>query len=100
MSQKIFSEDMQDVIFDSDLGPELTYYLGKNPTEAARLRGLLRIQVTKELGRLEDRFQAAVKRPKSKAPNPLNKVDGGKDVVVGKESTKQFADRRNKELHG
>lgn len=46
-------------IVSSENGPQLKYYLAKNPDEAARLSKLNPIQVAREVGRIESRFSTS-----------------------------------------
>jgi hypothetical protein len=68
---------MAETIQESDNGPELAYFLGKNPKEAARIAALSPFLQAKELGRLESKLTAAPPATKtSSAPEPINPVKG------------------------
>jgi hypothetical protein len=66
---------MAEIIRDSDVGPDLAYHLGKNPTEAARIAALPSTRQAVELGKLEARVTAPKPLPKQ-PPAPVNPVSG------------------------
>lgn len=83
-------DDFDDVVYDetlpitrdmalaiqlSDVGPELAYHLGKNPTEAARIAKLHPLAQARELGKLEAKVASAEPpaRP-STAPDPIRPI--------------------------
>ncbi len=66
---------MAEIIRDSDTGPDLAYYLGKNVQEAARIAALPATRQAKELGRLEERITAPKPLPKQ-PPTPVSPVGG------------------------
>lgn len=72
----VFSPTLSQEILDSELGAEIGYYLAKNPDEALRLSSLPPSRVAKEIGKLEVRFTSVSKRTVSKAPPPINPLDG------------------------
>lgn len=71
-------------VVESDLGPQLAYYLAQNPDEARLLRGMSPTAALRMLGRLEDRLAPEKAEPKkeekpkaaepekSKAPPPID----------------------------
>lgn len=77
-------------ILESEAGPQLAYYLAKNPDEARRLANMSYTESIKMLGRLEDRLgdlsadeapakreAAGSKSPEvSKAPKPIDPIRG------------------------
>jgi hypothetical protein len=80
------SAPMADEIRASDIGPEMLYYLGKNPDEASRISRLSERAAIRELvkleGRLLDEKSRAGKKPVSKAPPPPSKrVKGASDSL-------------------
>lgn len=80
------SEAMVPAILSSEHGPDLMYYLGQNPKEAARIARLSPIAAARELGKLEAKLsEPPAKRP-SKAPEPINPVGGRADA--GKDPSK------------
>ncbi len=66
---------MATVIKDSELGPDLAYHLGKNPTEAARIALLPVHRQAVELGKLEVRIGTPKPLPKQ-PPDPVQPVSG------------------------
>lgn len=66
---------MAQVIQESDLGPEVAYFLGKNPKDAERISRLSPFLQAKELGRIEDKIASTPAAPKpSKAPEPISPI--------------------------
>ncbi len=67
--------EMVDLIAESELGPDVAYHLGKNPTEARRLAGMSGPALAREIGRLEARLTAPKATPKIPAA-PIKPVTG------------------------
>lgn len=92
---------MAQVIVESDLGPQLQYYLGQNPDEAARIRALPDIQQLRELARIEGRLSVpSAPAPISAAPKPIKPIPAATepvDVDPENESMDAYAARRRKE---
>ena len=80
VTQPIFAPDVSTAILSSDYGPEIGYYLAKNPAENIRLHSLDPVALGRELGRLEFKFGEASKRIVSSAPPPINPVVGNDSV--------------------
>jgi len=76
ISAPIFSPAVSQEVLDSEYGAEIGYYLAKNPDEALRLSSLPPSRVAKEIGKLEVKFTSVSKRTVSKAPPPINPLDG------------------------
>lgn len=77
------SEAMAEAAFTSEKGPELLYFLGTNPEEAARISQLSPYQAAMEMGRLEAKFTSQPARNQSRAPDPLEPVTpGGGNTTV------------------
>lgn len=84
-------------IVESDAGPQLGYYLAKNPDEFNRLRALSPIRAIAELGKLEIKLEKPAEPEKktdaaplqqiSKAPAPIEPLDG-KSTPVTKDPAK------------
>lgn len=68
------NEGMAEFISESELGPDLAYYLGKNPSKAAEISRLSPIKAARELTRLEAELASKPKAQPSKAPEPINPV--------------------------
>lgn len=62
-----------DLIMESDLGPQIAYYLGKNPAEARDFAGMSMTKKALFIGRLEERLTAPPAAPKrvTQAPEPI-----------------------------
>lgn len=66
------------LITESDVGPQVAYWLSQNRQEAARIASLDPYSQAFEMGRIEQRITAApVARKVSNAPAPVPKVGGG-----------------------
>ena len=66
---------MADTIRESDIGPDLAYYLGSNPKEADRISKLSPLVQAKELGKLEAKLADSPPTKKtSSAPAPIAPV--------------------------
>lgn len=73
------SKDLQSMILESDLAPQLMYDLASKPEEIERLNGLKGTQLAKALGVLEDRLSKnseskKAKQTTTKAPAPISPV--------------------------
>lgn len=83
VNRPVFSPEMVSALYDSDHGPEIAYFLGKNQTEAAKIAGLPPAQQYRELGRLEARFTATgERRSVSAAPEPITPVTGTAGTIT------------------
>jgi hypothetical protein len=72
---------MADAITDSNLGPQVSYWLGQNPHEAARIASLPPIRQVAEIGQLEGRLGSGQVAPKATAaPTPPRTVSGGRSA--------------------
>lgn len=54
-------------IVEADLGPEISYYLAKNPEEVRLLKGMSVTTALRTLGKLEDRLEREKEAPKTEA---------------------------------
>lgn len=77
------SNDMVNVLLDSDKGHELAYYLGKNPGEAARIFNLPAHRQAYEMGKIEAKLAGPTQKTKTNAPVPTSPV-GGKEIPAKK----------------
>ena len=69
------TNEMVGTVMGSPQGPELLYYLGKNPGEAERLSKMPPLDMAREMGRLEATKLVKEKAPSvSKAPKPAPKL--------------------------
>lgn len=94
---------MAEVIAESDIGPQVAYYLAKNPDEASRIAALSPIQTARELGKIEARLTTAKAAPKAttKAPPPPPKITATDTEVEpdpDKMSVNQWLKWREKQL--
>ena len=84
------SDDIRDAIIESDVGPQMLYYLAENSEFAQKLSGMTPRAALKELGKLEARLEKQTEKPadqksstpiakvaQSKAPPPINPIKGG-----------------------
>lgn len=106
------SPAMADTIEESDEGPALIYFLGKNRGVAAKIAQLSPLGAAREIGRIEERLQnerKAAKEAKSvvtKAPPPAPKIEGSHAVIDAspdspesdKLSIEDWVKKRNKQL--
>lgn len=82
---------VQQLILESEQGPELTYALAKNPQEFERICKLSPIAAARELGRFESKLNPQTVEKKSeetkttKAPAPINPV-GSKSTSTSQKS--------------
>lgn len=68
---------MKDAITGDDHGPEVIYYLGKNPEVAARIAGLSPLKQASEIGRLAERLGSAPQAKKvTQATAPRKTLQG------------------------
>jgi len=78
------NSDMAQVIAESDDGPALAYYLGKNVEIAERISQLSPLAAAREMGRIEAKLAAEREKAKektvSKAPAPTPKLEAGNDA--------------------
>jgi hypothetical protein len=60
LNDNSFTEPMVVFIFESDHGPDVTYYLGRHRDELARIAALSPIRQASELGKIEAKIQAEI----------------------------------------
>ncbi len=71
-----------DVIMESEFAAELTYHLGKHPTEAYDIASLPPHKQAAAIARLEAKFSAPQPRRHSNAPPPSPVISGGSTVTA------------------
>jgi len=71
-----FTDAVRELVIESDVGPQLTYHIAKNPSIANKLNSLPPLQAAKEIARLEDTLSKPSTKA-TKAPAPLTTVKGG-----------------------
>ena len=86
----VVSNEIRDSILESDVGPQLLYFLASDEDFAKKLTEMPVIKALKEIGKLEARFERkeepkVATAPRSKAPEPIKTLSGGKagaDVLI------------------
>lgn len=69
------TDSMAEAIQSSEIGPDVAYYLGSNPKEAARIAQLSPIQQAREIGKIEVKVATTPPTKKtSSAPAPITPV--------------------------
>jgi hypothetical protein len=100
-------EEMQQIdlttrraIVESDLGPNILYYLAKNPDEFERIADLSPLRQIAEIGKLEDKVAKPPAKKASNAPDPIKPVGTKASVEVSPENMtdKQFAEWRRSQI--
>ena len=66
--------DMAEFIAESDYGPDVAYYLGKNPAKAAAIANMSPIKAARELSKIESEMASKPQAKPSKAPEPITPV--------------------------
>lgn len=77
---------MTEAIIDSEHGPAVAYYLGKNPQEAARISQLNPVSQAREIGRIEAKL-TSTRQTKQPASAPVNPV-GARAATTTKDPAK------------
>ena len=75
VTQDIYGEDLTGELLEREKGADMAYYLGKNPTIAARLSALPYDQMIEAVDGLEKQFNVETKKV-SEAPSPLGIIEG------------------------
>jgi hypothetical protein len=95
------SANMAFAIADSEKPADLSYWLGKNPDECARIHALPPIRQIYELGRIEAKLTAPEVKAPTPKPTPIKPV-GQRSGTTGKDpaemSTEEYAAHRNAQL--
>ncbi len=66
--------EMAEFIADSDMGPDVAYYLGKHPSEAAKIAQMSPIKAARELTRIEAEVGSKPAVKTSSAPAPITPI--------------------------
>lgn len=97
----VVSLTMAQIIIESEMGPQLQYYLGAHPEEAARIHALPEAQQLREMGRIEGRLSAPTPpAPISAAPKPIKPIPAATEPEATdpeNESMEAYAQRRRKQ---
>ncbi len=64
---------MAGACFESEVGPDIAYYLGKHPEETRAIAKLPPVRQAAAIGRIEERLLASAKRPTSQPSEPAPK---------------------------
>ena len=74
------TESMAELIAESDMGPQIAYFMGKNPAEARGIASMGKTQQAIAIGRLEGRLESQGKAPRkvTQAPAPIVPAAGKK----------------------
>lgn len=110
-SDLIVSADVKQAILESDLGPEVVYYLATNPKDVEHLNGLSSVQLGRAMGRieasLEDKDEKEEEpdpppRRRRRQPRPIEPVSGGgnTDTQPTRVDQSSYRDYREKRLAG
>ena len=75
------SEPVVEAILHSTKGPQIAYFLAKNPEISSRLNQLSPFEVALEIGRMEERLTPPTPKVITQAPRPLQTVLAGNEVV-------------------
>jgi len=78
------TDAMAEVIFDSNLGPQIAYHLGKNREEAGRIAMMNPLAQAKALGQIEARFEA--EEAKAKAAEEAQNSDKAEEAESAEEA--------------
>jgi len=70
----VVSQELSQMVLQSDVPHDLTYHLGKNPELARALSNMAPIQAARELGRIEASLIRAQPKLQSAAPTPITPV--------------------------
>lgn len=100
----VISRPMHALILESDVGPDVAYFLGKNPDEAARIAALPAMAAAREIGKIEAKFAKEEGKPGarsiSKTPPPITPVNKATKAEVDPEkmTVKEWTEWRNKQI--
>ena len=94
------NEVMADIIFNSDNGPAIAYYLGSHLDELYKIKDLPQIQAQRELLSIE--MKLTTKPIVSSAPEPVPDIGGvdSPNVDPNKLSPEEWRIWRNRQVHG
>lgn len=98
-----YPPDMVEAIYESDVGPQLAYELGKNLEATEKLLSMSLAQRAREIGRIEARLQAkptAQARTVTQAPAPVSTLSPSAPVNVAMDdmSMDEYAAKRKQQI--
>lgn len=70
----VITQDMANVLTESELGRDVFYYLGNNAEESRRIAGLTPMNQARELGMIEAGLKMKPKKKVTSAPEPIQAV--------------------------
>ena len=103
-----YTQSMHQIVMEMDSGPDVTYFLCKNPEVAEKIARLSPQRQAIELGRIEERLisQKSQKPVVSNAPKPASTIKAKSSQTISvdspesdKLSIEEWVKRRNKQLH-
>lgn len=87
--------DTAEFCFDSEVGPQISYYLAKNPDFNDRLNGLSAVRRIAELGKLEDKLSAkSAPKKVTAAPAKVSTVKGSATATMDRATAAANGDYR------
>lgn len=94
-SEVIVSDQIRDAIIESDVGPQVLYYLAKNPEFAKELASKSATSALREIGKLEAKLSGDTTSEKpatkpSRAPAPISPIRGSRPVETSVASDGNF----------
>lgn len=85
------NEAMVEFISESDVGPDVAYYLGKHPSKAAAIADMSPIKAARELAKIEAEVSAKPTVKTSNAPAPITPI-GNRGAASLKLESMSFAE--------
>lgn len=81
-SEAPMNDMLHQAIVDSDLGPQVAYYLAKNPEEAAKMVKMGYGELNRYLGKIEVKLESKPAPKTTNAPPPINPARGSASSSV------------------
>lgn len=91
-----FADHVRDLVVDSDKGPELAYFLAKNPSKAIELNTMSPLRAAREIGALE----TTLSRPPTKATRATPPVSAPKGGTAPPQDQNSILDAWMKKTYG
>jgi hypothetical protein len=76
------SESVVEAVLHSNKGPQVAYFLAKNPAVTSKLNSLSPFEVALEIGRIEERLTPPQPKVVTQSPKPLHNVSGTGETVT------------------
>lgn len=90
---------MSEAILESDLGPDIMYYLGNNPKEASRIAQLGPFAAAREIGRLEVKLPELTQASAAPAPiTPVKPKSAASEAPSESDDMKTWIAKRRKQV--